>query len=80
MARGWQYTKLSLSSTLLRVAGVLRVGAMHHHHNSFYILWFPARLYILPVFSGICFRLVLLFSVLFCFLSLFFFNTSVGAL
>ena len=71
MVRGWQYTKLSLSSALLRVARVLRVCTMH----PFFLYYvFPARPYILRIFSGIWLLYLVWFLFCFLFFSLLFFS------
>ena len=67
MAHGWRYNKLSFLRALLRAARrVLCVCAV----QSFFY-GFPARLYILHIFSGTCFC-VIVFCFVFVVFALFF--------
>ena len=59
MARGWRYTKASLASSLLCVAGV-RVCYLKAMHP-FLFYGFPRRLGAVPVLSGIAFFILIYF-------------------
>ena len=68
MARGWQHTKLSLSSVLLYIARVLRVCAMHPFYSMDSLLWSLYRTYLFShLLLCTCFILFLLVFICVCF-------------